>query len=95
MLPGNTWHSVFLLTSTINTMTSGTNMRVQLLSYTEMLSRPIHGIRVRFQARKITRHRNDVMLVTKYRMHWHCCIFTCSRSEHGQLFFQVAPLLAG
>ena len=76
-------------------MASGTNVRVQLLSNTEMLPRPLHGIRVRFQTRQITRHRGDVMLVTKYRMHQHCRIFTRSRSEQGQPLFQVAPLLAG
>ena len=95
MLSGNTWHSVFLLTSTIDTMTSGTNVRVQLLSNREMLPRPLHRIRVRFQTRKIARQRNDVLLVSKYRMHQHCRIFAWSRSEQGQPFFQVVPLLAG
>lgn len=98
MLPGYTWHSISRLASTIGTMTSGTNVRKQLLSYTEMLARPNHGIGVRNQTRKITRQGNDVMLVTERRMrrhHLHCRILACSRSEHGQLLFQVAPLLAG
>jgi hypothetical protein len=35
------------------------------------------------------------MLVTQRRVHWHSHIFTCPRSEQGQLLFQVAPSLAG
>ena len=49
MLSGNARHSIGRLASTIDTVTSGTNMRVQFLSDTEMLSRALSRAGVRIQ----------------------------------------------
>lgn len=98
MLSGYAWYSVTRLTSAIDTVTSGTDVRVQLLSYTEVLARATHWIRVRIQIREILSQRHDVILIDERRMRrhdLHCRIYTRSRSEHGQLLFQITLLLAG
>ena len=98
MLSGYAWCSVALLTSAIDTVTSGTDVRVQLLSYTEVLARATHWIRVRIHTRKIVSQRDDVILIAERRMRrhdLHCRIYTRSRSEHGHLLFQITLLLAG
>ena len=63
-----------------------------------MLFRAINRPRIRIEARKIIRKRDDVVCIAEGRMRrhdLHCRIDPRSRSEHRQLLFQIALLLAG
>lgn len=90
MLSGYAWYSIARLASTIDTVTSGTDVRVYFLAYSQMLSRAFDRIWVRIQPGKIVRQRDDVILVAERRMRrndLHRRIYTCSRSERGKLLF--------
>ena len=49
-------------------MTRSAAVRVQCLSYTQMLSRAINRTRIRIEARKIVRKRDDVVFMAEGRM---------------------------
>lgn len=47
MLSSYARHMIALLTATVGAVTSSTDVRVQFLTYTEMLPRALHWTRVR------------------------------------------------
>lgn len=97
VLPRYARHSIGRFPLTGDAVAIGTNVRVQLLSHAQMLSRAFNRIGVRIQSGEIVCQRDDVILAADRGMRCHYLhggIHPRSRSEHGQLSFQIALYLA-
>src|SRR5580698_5008528 len=96
MLSGYAWYAIGFLTSAPDSVTSGTNVRVNLLPQTQMFPGSLHRIRVAIQFRKIVCDRGDIALIIERRMYGddlHRSIDARSRAEDGQLLLQITLLL--
>jgi F-type H+/Na+-transporting ATPase subunit beta len=96
MLSRDARHPIARLPSTVGAVTGGADMREELLTHSEVFSRADDGFGIGIKTGEIIRQRGDGVLIAEGGMRRHDLhrrIHTCSRSKHGQLFFQVAPLL--